>query len=99
MQFLKINNLNKQRDVESFGFFIYLPIAKMDNPNHREHIGRLNDPSHYPRYYEGVDLDEENILHLSVYEVIKYHRGQYYITEDRRMQIDDNYDDASNKQK
>ena len=69
----------------------------MDNPNHREHIGRLNDPSHLPRYYEGVDLDEEDILHLSVlhlslYELIKYHRGHYYITEDQRMQIDANYD-------
>lgn len=64
----------------------------MYNQNHREHIGRFNHHSQYPRYCEGVDLDEENILHLSLYELIKFHRGQYYITDNQKMQIDANYD-------
>ena len=64
----------------------------MYNPNHREHIGRFNHHSQYPRYCEGVDLDEEKILHLSLYELIKFHRGQYYISDNKKMQIDANYD-------
>ena len=64
----------------------------MYNPNHREHIGRFNHHLQYPRYCEGVDLDEENILHLSLYELIKFHRGHYYITDNQKMQIDANYD-------
>ena len=34
-------------------------------------------------------------MHLSLYQLIKCHQGQYYVTEDQRMKIDANYDNFS----